>query len=419
MSEFEVEVRWLSERGEGVAQVQNKPARFADALPGERLRVTQKKGVKGVAATRLTTSPDRVDPGCEVFGACGGCTVRHASPSLQHAAREMLLRRALREVAREEAFRFVTAPRSDGWRGRARLQWTTVGSRVSLGFFASGTHDVVDLPRCPVLIAPLEAALEGLRAALGGIARSGELALAMGRGGPVALIAPAQQPDVAGYRVVESLVGTTLVGAALRVPGTDRPTSYGDPRPVVMGGDGAPLVTGIDGFAQSNEAVSVRVAEEIVAQAEAAGREVFEFHAGAGNFTVALAKNAKRVTALESDLDAVIALRENLGRRAIENVVVRHGADDEVKGPIKAEVVVLDPPRVGARAVAEMLARHPVKRVVYVSCDPATLARDLGLLAPAYEVRSVTGFEMFPQTLHIESVVRLERRAGAVLRSRW
>lgn len=417
MSEGEVEVLWLSERGEGVARWQNRPLRIPDALPGERVRVSVGRGDRLLSATRLSSSASRVDPGCEYFGACGGCTVRHASPSLQTETREELLRRALRSVAPTASLRFVPAPQGDRWRLRARMQWHAEASSVRIGYFGAGSHRIIDTPVCPVLLDELERALAGLRGALGGLSQRGELSLAKGRSGVVASLLPSTQPSESGYRLVEGLVGAVLGGVALRVPGSLQVMCFGDARPVVKGADGQDLLLCVDGFSQSNEAVNGLLAAELLSQAEVSGLRVFEFHAGAGNFTVALARSARRVTALESDAGAVGALRENLSSRGLTNVSVRHELDSALKGPIKADVVVLDPPRGGAKELAELLTRHPVRRVVYVSCDPATLARDLSTMSAAYEVQTVTGFEMFPQTLHVETVVRMERRAG-VLRSR-
>ncbi len=108
-------------------------------------------------------------------------------------------------------------------------------------------------------------------------------------------------------------------------------------------------MTGVDGFSQSNDGVNALLAAEVLSQLGVAGKDVFEFHAGAGNFTVALARVARRVTALESDADAVAALRENLAARGLTNVTVRHESDEAVRGPVKADAVLLDPPRTGAR----------------------------------------------------------------------
>ncbi|MFO0628274.1 MAG: RsmD family RNA methyltransferase [Polyangiales bacterium] len=415
MSERETVAKWLSEKGEGVIESGHGLVRLPDLLPGERVR--SRSDGRGWTHARISDAPERVSPGCPVFGACGGCTVRHASAALQGATREDLLRRALKRTLGDATVRYLPSPVRDRWRVRARLQWVREGGAVRLGFFARASHAVVDLPGCPVLTPMLEEVLPALRRGLGDIARRGEVALAQGRGGPVVCVFPESQPDARGYLAAEALCAQGFVGVALRPPGAQG-SVWGDARPVVRAADGGELVTAMDGFTQSNDAVNALLGDEVLALLGAAGRDVFEFHAGAGNFTVALARTARKVTALESDAEAVAALRENLTARGLTNVTVRHESDEAVRGPVKADAVLLDPPRTGARAVAEVLARHPVRSVVYVSCDPATLARDLEVLQAAYTVRAVTALEMFPHTLHVETVVRLERRGGAVLRSR-
>lgn len=415
MSERETVARWLSEKGDGVIESGHGLVRLPDLLPGERVR--SRSDGRGWTHERLSDSAERVAPGCAVFGTCGGCTVRHASAALQGETREDLVRRALKRSLGDVAVRYLPAPTRDRWRVRARLQWSRDGAAVRLGFFERASHAVVDLPACPVLTPMLEDALPALRQGLGAIARRGEVALAQGRGGPVVCVFPESQPDAKGYLAAEALCAQGFAGVALRPPGAQG-SVWGDPRPMVRGGDGEDLVTGIDGFSQSNDGVNALLAAEVISLLGAGGKDVFEFHAGAGNFTVALARVARRVTALESDGDAVAALRENLATRGLTNVTVRHESDEAVRGPVKADLALLDPPRTGARAVVEMLARHPVRAVVYVSCDPATLARDLDVLGAAFAVRAVTALEMFPHTLHVETVVRLERRGGAVLRSR-
>jgi 23S rRNA (uracil1939-C5)-methyltransferase len=416
MSAREVDVAWLSERGEGTARVDGAVVSFPDALPGERLEITQERK-RWRVARRVNDAPERGAPVCAIYGACGGCSVQHAAPAAQGRARVDLLRRALPEPVRAMEIRYVEAPAREGWRQRARMRWRVDGAEVSLGFLARASDRVVNAPQCPVLDPSLDAVLRALRACLVRIAPQGEVSLATGAGAPVVCVSPSRVPDAAGYAALEALLAQGFAGVAVRVPGVSSVMRFGDPRTVVPGFDGRPLVAGVDGFTQANAAVNAKLVATVAAAARCDAKDIFEFHAGAGNLTVALAGVARRVTALESDADAVASLRENLAARGITNVTVRHDADEVVRGPVRAEVVVLDPPRTGARAVAENLAKNPVRRVVYVSCDPATLGRDLGLLSGAYAVTALTAFEMFPHTLHVETVAVLERRGGAVLRS--
>jgi len=136
-----------------------------------------------------------------------------------------------------------------------------------------------------------------------------------------------------------------------------------------------------------------------------------EFFAGAGTISVLLAREVGDLVLVESSREACDAARVNLAARGLTGRVVEMSAEDYPWSPA-TKLAVLDPPRTGARALAERLGPSRIQHIVYVSCDTQTLARDLKLLAPAYDVRSVAAFEMFPQTSHVETVVLLERRRG-------
>jgi 23S rRNA (uracil1939-C5)-methyltransferase len=407
--EHEVTVDALAPSGDGVVHVEGRDLHLADALPGERVRVAVERG-SAVLRALVEPSPERVTPRCEVFDRCGGCAWQHASDSLQRTARLALLRRALPADLREVPVTWHASPSSWGWRTRARLAWESRGSVVSLGFRARRARDVVATLACPVLDARLEAALRPLHARLGAVSRRGEVSLALGdRGAPVASVYPDGTLAPGAYAACAELVAEGFAGVALWVPGASVPAVTGDPRPRVEGPDGAPLVLGVDGFAQANASLNASLAETVVRLAPTAGRRVLELHAGAGNFTVMLARQALSVTAVESDRDAASAMRENLAARALTNVSVRAEPAERCVDA-KADVVVLDPPRTGAREVVEALAkRTDLRAIVYVSCDPATLGRDLTTLRTRFEVTAIEAFEMFPQTAHVETVVLLTR----------
>lgn len=418
--EMVVAVEALAASGDGVVRVNGRSAHVPGVLPGERVRLAVARDVVSLVEV-IERSPTRVEPPCPVFSRCGGCAWQHASPEAQRDARLALLRRALPRELREVDIAWHGSPSPWGWRTRARLAWETHQGAVRLGHRARGSHEVVPSLACAVLDPVLDGALAALTAGLGAIARRGEVSLAVGAEGlPVVCVYPEGTMGAEGYRAAETLRTKGFAGLALHVAGVEAPAVWGDARPVVTGADGAPLRIGIDGFAQAHATLNRALAEHVVARADAKGRRVLELYAGAGNFTVGLARASSAVTAVESDGGAVEAMRENLARRGIENVTVRRESA-EACADAKGDVVVLDPPRTGAREVCEALAkRSNVRTVVYVSCDPPTLGRDLAALAGRYAVRDVAAFEMFPQTAHVETVVTLERAtsaAGRVVRS--
>jgi 23S rRNA (uracil1939-C5)-methyltransferase len=151
--------------------------------------------------------------------------------------------------------------------------------------------------------------------------------------------------------------------------------------------------------------------ERLVERAEVAGQPVFELFAGSGNFSVLLARYAASLTTVESDARAVAQARANLASRGLVARVVEADAD-AFDVPNAVRTVVLDPPRTGAAGAAARLARSKARRIVYVSCDPATLARDVAtLVGGGFRLVEVEMFEMFPHTSHVEALAVLERGA--------
>lgn len=413
MKETVVTVEALAASGEGIARLGGALVRLEDTLPGERWRV-RREGSGWATVAREGDSDARVEAPCAVFPRCGGCTWQHASASVQREARLERVRRALPPSMRATPLAYVASDAPYGYRTRARLHWTMSGPRVLLGFLERRSNTIVDLGACPVLVPALEGALPALREAIAALGGRGEAAIALGDGGrPVASLRPQKPLDERGYAVGRALVARGFAGVALWTHGVSAPAVEGDPSPVQVGGDGLPLRAGIGGFGQANGSLNPALAAYVEGEAQAAGRSVVELYAGAGNLTVRLAAGASKVTAVESDRDAVEALRVNLAARGITNVGVHEEAVEARTRPWKADVVVLDPPRTGAREACAVLAASPVRRVVYVSCDPESLGRDLQALSPRYTLLRLAAFEMFPQTALVEVVATLAAARGA------
>ncbi len=409
MNEQTVTIDALTASGEGVARIGDTLVRIENTLPGERWRV-RREGSTWLPVEREEESEARVAPGCEYFGRCGGCTWQHASPAVQQASRLERIRRALPAPLRSVPIEYFQSDVPYGYRTRARLHWLTPGKHTFLGFLARRSSSVVDLGECPVLVPPLNAALPALREAVSALGGQGEVSLALGEGGrPVASLRPERVLDERAYAVGRTLMAKGFAGVALWTRGATAPAVEGDPSPVQVGGDGLPLRAGIGGFGQAHGSLNATLAAYVDGEAQANGRTVIELYAGAGNLTVLLARSAQAITAVESDRDAVEALRHNLTARALSNVKVHAETVEARLKPWKADVVVLDPPRSGAREACTLIAVSPVRRVVYVSCDPESLGRDLQALSPRFTLVRLAAFEMFPQTALVEVVATLTR----------
>lgn len=219
-------------------------------------------------------------------------------------------------------------------------------------------------------------------------------------------------PGAVFGRIERAVAERALAGARIFAGDVRTPATIGDPTPWVAGPDGAPLRLAPGGFSQATEAGNTLLAGRVAELArERAPGPCVELFAGAGNLTVLLARD-REVVAVERDKAACAAARANLEARGLSVRVVEADAH-AYPIPKSTALVVLDPPREGARAVARALAdRAPSGRpraILYVACDPPTLARDVkDLVAAGYAVRAIETFEMFPHTSHVETVIVLE-----------
>ncbi len=387
------------------------PIQVDGTLPGERWRLrVSNRGNVAERVECLEPGPDRVVPECPLVDACGGCAWQHVSAERQRAERAERVVRALPQDVRDVHIDTVTSSLRYGYRTRTRLAWASAGGSTRVGYRAKRSHDVVDAPQCPVLDERLSASLGALRDELASIGGSGEVLLALGSSGAVASIHPdGAMNDPRTFGIPDRLVARGFEGARWWAGGATVPATAGDPRVSVPHGD-ATLTLDIDAFAQAHATLNDELVRAVRAAAASEGKDVLELFAGGGNFTVALAPGAKQVTAVESDPRSVASLESNVRERGLSNVRVVAADAVEIVRSRRADVVVLDPPRTGAREVCELLAKSKSKRVVYVSCDAATLGRDLGILAPRFALESLTLFEMFPQTPHVEALAVLSVR---------
>jgi 23S rRNA (uracil1939-C5)-methyltransferase len=261
----------------------------------------------------------------------------------------------------------------------------------------------------------IERARQGLAAFFDGAHGDGDVQLARGQADRAVLEVRWSGPLPPSFyaRMEAAVKAGEIAGARIFSGKTIRPAPIGDPTPWMRGADDLPLELAPGGFAQASEAgnqVLVTRVDTLAASAlkvDPSQARIIELYAGAGNLTVLLAKRADTYVAVESERDGCRAAENNLRARGVRAKVVEADADRYAL-PRGTHLVVLDPPRTGARAVAERLVSSLVRSVIYVSCDPQTLGRDLAILAPAYRAIEIEAFEMFPQTSHVEAVVLLE-----------
>ncbi|MGD0528411.1 MAG: TRAM domain-containing protein [Polyangiaceae bacterium] len=419
MTTLEVTVASLAPGGDGVAHVELDGSRRAVFLPhtapGDVVRAevdTSRRPARGRVLEVLSPGESRVTPACAWSTRCGGCDWMHLSLEAQGRAHLEHVLAALPPAWRGVPAMHHAASEGLGYRTRARLHVRYERGRVEIGMHEAGTHDPVAVDVCVVLDAAVEKARRSLGALFRGSRGRGEVQLALGSERRPVLevrwdgeIAPA-----CFGRLEQAVTSGELAGARVFVGDASRPAVVGDPTPWVPGADGQPLRLAPGGFGQASERMNAALARHVAALAAELGVDkAVELYAGAGNLSVLLAREVRELALVETSREACDAARANLAARGIANArVVEADAGVHAWGAT-TRLLVLDPPRTGARAVAERLAASRVPHVVYVACDAQTLGRDLALLASAYVPRSVATFEMFPQTSHVETVVALDR----------
>lgn len=406
-----LEIVRLGAHGDGVAEGEKGPLFIAGALPGERVLAVL-AGERGRVVELLRASPERAQPICAHFATCGGCIAQHMSEGLQrdwkrHTVVEALNHRGLMPTVAETVF---VGPHS---RRRAVLtaRRTSNGS-ISLGFSAEGSHELVAIESCPVLVKEIERALP----ALGKIAANAISAKGDAR---MTVLAAREGLDVAieGPRPVSEPARRALLARDATLAGVVRLQIGGEPivmscSPTIdLGGVGVGIPAG--GFVQAS-AHAEEAMRAISVEAIGRAKRVADLFAGAGAFSFALARRAE-VLAVDSDASLIGALG-NAARHAPGLKPIKTLVRDLFREPLSRreldafDAVLIDPPRSGAKAQSEAIARSKVPVVVAVSCNPATLARDLRVLVDGgYEVERVVPVDQFVFAAHVEAVAVLRR----------
>jgi len=411
----EILITGLSSGGDGVGRASDGRVVFVDGgIPGERVELVdvrvQKKLIRARVGRILEASPDRVDPPCPHFGSCGGCRWQHLGYSAQLEAKRQIVRDALTRIGGlsiAEEIEIIPSPEAYGYRARAR--W--VESEGGVGYRVRGSRSVYPVDACSVLVPSAEAALVELasdRRERAAASEAGPASPKKGRGRVVEWVATMGSDQ-------RTLVERSGGGRAGR--GRDQKRQS-----VVIEVSGEKLRVSPESFVQGNallwEALATEVCAECLTDRDGTVPARFvELYSGIGFFTLPLARRGLLGVALESDRSALADLAYNLRRSGlVEQVEVLSGRvesrgdlTDRIKS---ADLLLVDPPRIGleSRVRAAIAASGPA-RCVYVSCDPATLARDLRELCEGgYSIASLKGFDLFPQIPHVETLVRLERR---------
>ncbi len=388
----EITIEKLVYGGAGLARVDGEVILTPYVLPGERAMVEPAQRRAGVTRAELVgieeQSANRVLPGCEYFGRCGGCQYQHAAYSYQVEQKVEILREQLRRVGHMEPPADIAAVFGPEWEYRNRIQLRVENGK--LGYLEAGTHRMCPVDHCPVASPALNRAI----AALNQMTRDRRWPAFL-RG--IELFTNETETQVNVLEAERPVARRFFEWTAEQIPGALAPELQ---YPTA----GHLFRVGRRSFFQVNRFLIdalVKVATEGLA-----GERAIDLYAGVGLFSAPLAASFREVRAVESGSGAIQDLEFNAPGVAAVHAQVEEFLTD-CNGVI--DLVICDPPRagMGKRVIQELLRLRP-KTLVIVACDPSTLARDLAVLvASGYRVNTMTLVDLFPQTFHLETVVRL------------
>ena len=419
----------LNHEGEGVVRG-GKTAFVGGALPGESVSYVRRRHHRQHDEAELIAvlepAAERVTPRCRHFGVCGGCTLQHLDSAAQLAIKEQQLRDNLTRVGRVTPRTWLEPLQGPQWqyRRRARLgaRYVHARGRSMVGFRERYSSRVAELERCEVLAHPLDALIAPLGVLLTSLSireRVPQVEVSIAETAVVLVIRVLAAPTEQDLQLLLDFEHVHGVRVLLQPGGLNSLRPVGAAAPVLeytLPEFALRLRFVPSDFIQVNAELNRALVGHVVALLELDGQsEVLDLYCGLGNFTLPLARRAAHVVGVEGEPELVARARDNAVLNGITNVEFHSanlaGADFGAAtwAQRRYSHALLDPPRVGAREALPLLARIGLKRLIYVSCHPGSLARDLGMLVHdfGFELLAAGVADMFPQTSHIESLAVL------------
>ena len=433
---MKVTIDSLAYGGDGIATLDDGRTAFvAGSCPGDVVDIAilsdHGRYVKAIVEDVIQPSPERIDPPCPFFGTCGGCQWQHISYPAQLSAKQAALTDALQRIGRLDpppvVDECIPSPQQFGYRNKIELIAEDRSGRLDLGFTRAGTDEVISIPECMLLPKKLQKAPGSLQGALRYLSSRGRdlrlqrvsLRVAANTGDiEVALwTEPGDFPRQIVADTLSEAVGATSVVRCL-VKGAPKKRNVSGVE--VLKGKGAwrerlagrSMLASAPSFFQVNTPMAEELVGVVLEKAtKGSPSEALDLFCGAGTFTLPLAAEIDYVACVESSRYALKDLRRNLDAADLHADVIAGDAAREISGLSEFDVVVIDPPRAGlspqlARAITQM----DLSRLIYVSCDPSTLARDAAILDEGgLRMRGAKVLDLFPQTYHVETVAEFSR----------
>ncbi|MDW6091849.1 23S rRNA (uracil(1939)-C(5))-methyltransferase RlmD [Vibrio rhizosphaerae] len=419
----------IDHHGEGIASLGGKPVFIEGALPTEQVLIQLTENKSKYARAKLIQvqqeSAERTQPFCPHYQRCGGCNLQHLSHREQVSYKQESLSQLLRKFAG------LSVPLSPvisdvdlGYRRRARfsLKWDSASKSLAFGFRQKGSNRIVDIERCAVLDPALEPLIPQLRVLFESVSQPeklGHLELIAADSGPVMLLRLLGELTTSDQDKIMTFAQQQHLSLYMM-------TEAGQPR-LQHGHEPVYREIGIEiafrphHFIQINRHINQKMVEQALSWLALSEEDrVLDLFCGVGNFSLPIARQVKSLVGVEGIEEMVVQARHNAVHNQISNAdFYQANLEETLTGTEwaqeKFDKVLLDPARAGAKGVIDLLSDFGAQRVVYVSCDPATLARDSQrLLQQGYQLEKVGMLDMFPHTSHLESMalfIRPSRRS--------
>ncbi|HWN30186.1 MAG TPA: 23S rRNA (uracil(1939)-C(5))-methyltransferase RlmD [Burkholderiales bacterium] len=429
----EAVIESLDQEGRGIAHVEGKVAFIEDALPGEAVVYSayrKKPNYElGRAERILRSSSIRVVPRCRYFGTCGGCSMQHLDAKAQVAAKQRILEGNLRHIGKVKAEMLLPAIYGPAWeyRQRARLavRYVPKKSGVLVGFHEKRSSFVADMQNCEILPLRISGLLNPLRELINGLSlrdRIPQLELAIGEVADVLVLRVLDELNDGDRVSLKTFADRHRVQFYLQPGGTESAHAF---YPENMPGlyytlpeFSLTMAFHPTEYTQVNHAMNrmlVRRAMQLLDPGP--GERIADLFCGLGNFTLPAARSGAVVTGIEGDPELARRATENAARNGLLEAADFHVANlfEATEASLASygrfDKMLLDPPRDGAVAVVKALSGSAPSRIVYISCNPATLARDAAVLVHTknYQLKAAGVVNMFPHTSHIESIALFEQ----------
>jgi 23S rRNA (uracil1939-C5)-methyltransferase len=436
VSEPVVLIDKLAFGGNGVCRINGKVCFVPFSCPGDEVRLSVTSDKRSYCMARIVElvvpSPFRVVPPCPVFGRCGGCSWQHIGYGQQLEAKHQILAEAFwrgARVAAECVRPVLPSPAQYGYRSRVQFKLHGTADSLRIGFFRNNSHLVEDIGSgCAIALPVINTTLAALRAVLAScpdVSAVSKITIDSAEDGVIAVVTYTgrDKNSVAAYFRERRNDLLPVTGVFLQTGGKTLQKLYGNDQlaytlPAASSeGKTCQLAYQPGGFSQVNREQN-RTMLEIVRQLACfqGGEQVLDLYCGNGNFSLPIAGAVSSVTGIEEYGGSIAAAETN---RTLNGIVNAEFICADVVAALKQliasgrrfDTIILDPPRTGAAEAVPELYRLKPDKIIYISCDPSTLARDCGVLAESgYHVRECRPLDMFPQTYHLESVTLLQKQ---------